>query len=101
MNIVGVGLLLYFLRRRVGGVDLVRVGGRDRAHHRGVACSSAPVSFGVWYALDRVLGRSTAAQIVSLGVALAIGAVVYFAVCRLLRVRELRVLRDTVTRRSI
>ena len=100
VNIVGVGFLLYFLRRRVGGVDLARVGdaiGRITVASLLLGASS----FGVWYALDRVLGRSTAAQIVSLGVALAIGAVVYFAVCRLLRVRELRVLRDTVTRRSI
>jgi hypothetical protein len=40
------------------------------------------------------------AQIVSLGAALAVGAAAYLGACRLLRVRELDALRQTVSRRS-
>ena len=59
------------------------------------------IAFGVWYALDDALGRSTVAQIVSLGAALGIGALAYLGACRLLRVRELDALRQTVSRRSV
>ena len=59
------------------------------------------VAFGVWYALDDALGRSTSAQIVSLGAALGVGALAYLGACRLLRVRELDALRQTVSRRSV
>ena len=58
------------------------------------------IAFGVWYGLDDALGRSTVAQIVSLGAALGIGAVAYLGACRLLRVRELDALRQTISRRS-
>jgi len=99
VNIVGAGLLVFFLRRRVGGVDLARVTGAIvRVTVASVALGA--VAFGVWYALDRALGRSVGAQIVSLGVALALGCAVYLGSCRLLRVRELDVLRETVSRRA-
>jgi putative peptidoglycan lipid II flippase len=99
VNIVGAGLLVFFLRRRVGGVDLARV---TSAIVRVTVASVAlgAVAFGVWYALDRALGRSVGAQIVSLGVALALGCAVYLVSCRLLRVRELDVLREVVSRRT-
>ena len=75
VNIVGAGLLVFFLRRRVGGVDLARV--TDAIVRVTVASVVlGAVAFGVWYALDRALGRSIGAQIVSLGVALALGGVV-------------------------
>ena len=99
-NIVGAGFLVFFLRRRVGGVGLVRVTG---AIVRVTVASAAlgAVAFGLWYALDRALGRSVGAQIVSLGVALAVGGAVYLGSCRVLRVRELDVLRETVSRRAV
>ena len=99
-NIVGAGLLVFFLRRRVGGVDLARITG---AILRVTVASVAlgVVGFGVWYALDRALGRSVGAQIVSLGTALAVGCAVYLGSCRMLRVRELDVLRETLKRRSV
>ena len=50
------------------------------------------VAFGIWYVLDRWLGRSFAAQLVSLGAALGVGGAVYLAVCRALRVREMSAL---------
>ena len=99
-NIVGAGFLVFFLRRRVGGVGLVRVTGAIvRVTVASVALGA--VAFGLWYALDRALGRSVGAQIVSLGVALAVGGAVYLGACRVLRVRELDVLRETVSRRAV
>ena len=100
VNIVGVAALVYFLRRRVGGVDLVRV---STAVVRITVASLAlgVVAFGTWYALDGALGRTTGAQVVSLGVSLALGGVVYLGACRLLGVRELDALRQTVSRRSV
>ena len=50
------------------------------------------VAYGVWYVLDDALGRSFAAQLVSLGVALGVGGAVYLAACRALRVREMTAL---------
>ncbi len=98
-NIVGAGFLVFFLRRRVGGVGMVRVSGAIvRVTVASVALGA--VAFGLWYALDRALGRSVGAQIVSLGVALAVGGAVYLGSCRVLRVRELDVLRETVSRRA-
>ncbi len=99
VNVVGAGLLVFFLRRRVGGVDLARVGD---AIVRITTASAAlgAAAFGLWSALDNVLGRSLSAQIVSLGLALAGGGAVYLGTCRLLRVRELDVLRETVSRRA-
>ena len=48
----------------------------------------AGVSYLVWLGLDETLGTSVPAQIVSLGVALAAGAAVYFAAVIALRVPE-------------
>ena len=48
----------------------------------------AGVSYLVWLGLDETLGTSVPAQIVSLGVALAAGAAVYFAAVIVLRVPE-------------
>ena len=100
VNIVGAGLLVFFLRRRVGGLDLARV---TDAIVRITLASLVlgAIAFGVWYGLDDALGRSTVAQIVSLGAALGIGAVAYLGACRLLRVRELDALRQTISRRSV
>ena len=96
-NIVGTGFLVFYLRRRVGGLDLTRVGDAIvRVTLASVALGA--VAFAVWYALDRALGRSTAAQIVSLATSLVLGSIVYLGSCRLLRVRELAALRETVTR---
>jgi putative peptidoglycan lipid II flippase len=96
-NIVGTGFLVFYLRRRVGGLDLTRVGDAIvRVTLASVALGAVAVA--VWYALDRALGRSTAAQIVSLAASLVLGSIVYLGSCRLLRVRELAALRETVSR---
>jgi putative peptidoglycan lipid II flippase len=100
VNIVGASLLVFFLRRRVGGLDLARV---SDAIVRITLASLVlgAIAFGVWYGLDDALGRSTIAQIVSLGSALAVGAAAYLGACTLLRVRELDALRQTISRRSV
>src|SRR3954454_13377580 len=100
VNIVGVAFLLYFLRQRIGGLDLNRV---TSAIVRITTASAilGIVAFGVWYGLDAALGRSVVAQIVSLGAALAVGGAVYLGACAVLRVRELDVLRQTISRRAI
>ena len=100
VNIVGTAFLVYYLVKRVGDVHLRTVG---EAIGRIVLASLAlgAASFAVWYSLDRALGRAVPAQIVSLGLALAVGAVVYFGACRLLHVREFDVLRQTLSRRGV
>ena len=90
-NIAGVGLLVVALRRRLGQLDLadtvssfVRVA---------IACVAlGAVAYGVWWALDRALGGSFAAQMVSVGAALVAGSGVYLLACRALRVPELATL---------
>ncbi len=99
VNVAGVAALVFFLRRRVGGIDLVRI---SNAVVRITVASAAlgAAAFGAWYALDSAFGRSIGAQIVSLGIALVLGGAVYLGSCRVLRVRELYALRQTVSRRS-
>ncbi len=95
VNIVGVVALLVALRRRVGRVDGARVA--DAVGRITVASLVfGAVSLGAWYGLDRLLGRTVPAQIVSLGVALGAGLAVYFGSCRALRVRELEALRSMI-----
>jgi putative peptidoglycan lipid II flippase len=100
VNIVGTALLVFYLRRRVGGVDLARIADAV-VRVTGASMALGAVSFGVWYGLDQALGRSIGAQIVSLALALGVGALVYIAACRMLRVRETDALRQTISRRSV
>jgi hypothetical protein len=58
----------------------------------------AVVAWAVWKPLDAELGRSFAAQAVSLGLALAASIVTYLVGCRLLRVRELGTLASVWSR---
>jgi putative peptidoglycan lipid II flippase len=97
VNIAGVVALVVFMRRRIGSVDHARVGAAVvRITVAAAACGA--VAFAAWDVLDQLLGRSTAAQIVSLGTALVVATGVYLGTCRLLGVRELRALRETVSR---
>jgi putative peptidoglycan lipid II flippase len=88
VNIAGAAALLYLLQRREHKIELGKTG---RAVGLIVLASTAMagVSFGVWDGLDHLLGRSFAAQIVSLGMALLAGTAAYLVSCRLLGVREL------------
>lgn len=95
VNIVGAVALLVALRRRVEQVDGARVA--DAIARITVASLVfGAASLGVWYGLDRLLGRTVPAQLVSLGVALLVGLAVYLGSCRALRVRELDSLRSMI-----
>ena len=87
-NVVGTVTLFLLLRHRLGRLEL-----RESADSimRIVAASAflAGASFGVWYVLDDLVGRSFFGQLVSVGSALAVGVVVYIVACKALRVREL------------
>jgi putative peptidoglycan lipid II flippase len=90
-NVAGTWALLIALRRRIRRLD-----GRGIASTatRVVVASAvvAIVSWAVWRPLDAALGRSFAAQLVSLGLALVAAVGAYLGACRLLQVRELNVL---------
>ena len=77
------------LRRRVGRLDLTRDGPRRSCCVDVASAALGGVAYGVWCVLDDALGRSFAAQLVSLGAALVVGGAVYLAACRVLRVREI------------
>jgi putative peptidoglycan lipid II flippase len=88
VNIGGTAVLLYLLHRRLGRVGIGRVA--ETFVLVGLAATAAAAAaFGVWWALDHELGRSPAAQIVSLLFGLAAAADVYLIFCILLRIREL------------
>jgi putative peptidoglycan lipid II flippase len=91
VNIAGTIALFVLLRRRVGAVE---VGGTVGTGARVLAASAllAVVAYGLWRLLDGALGRSTPAQILSLGIALAAGSFAYLAACRALHVREMQAL---------
>jgi peptidoglycan biosynthesis protein MviN/MurJ (putative lipid II flippase) len=90
-NVAGTVGLFLLLRRRLGRLEF---GQTADSALRIVAASAvlAGVSFGTWYGLDRLAGRSFGGQLLSVGVALAAGTVVYLLCCRALRVRELTAL---------
>ena len=58
----------------------------------------AVVAYPVWRVLDEALGRSLAAQLVSLGSAPVLGFAAYLISCRLLGVRELDPLLSLLSR---
>ncbi len=91
VNVLGAATLLVVMRRRVG---LEHVGRTLAAVARiaVAAAVGAASAFGVWYGLDEWLGRSTLAQVVSLGAALVVAGLVYAGVARLLGIRELKAL---------
>jgi putative peptidoglycan lipid II flippase len=57
------------------------------------------VAYGAWYGLDELLGRSLPAQLISVGVALALGGAVYAAVLVRSGLPEARQIHDLFTRR--
>jgi putative peptidoglycan lipid II flippase len=91
VNVAGTAALLVLLRSRIGLLDFRRT---TSAVLRIIVASAvvAVVCYGVWRPLDDVLGRSTLAQVASLGSALAAGAGAYLAACAALRVREMQTL---------
>jgi PKD repeat protein len=79
------------LRDRLHGLDLAAtIGAVTRILIAAALLGIA--AYGAWHGLDALLGRSLPAQLVSVGVALAAGAVAYLALAAALRVREVETL---------
>jgi putative peptidoglycan lipid II flippase len=76
------------LRPLLGGLEL---GGlfAGAARISLAAAALAAVSLGVWDLLDEALGRGLGGQVISLGVALALGLLAYLGAAKLLRIAEL------------
>ncbi len=89
VNIAGTAALMYFLRKRIGRIELTDTI-RSTALVLVASAALAIVAHEVWAALDSILGRSTADQIVALLCGFGAGLATYVAVCLLLGVRELR-----------
>jgi putative peptidoglycan lipid II flippase len=93
-------VLAVALRRRVGTLH-----GRETMAatiRTGLATIYCVVAaFGVWYPLDQLLGRSTPAQIVSLGAGLLAGGLSYLAAARFLRLQEVEVIAGVLRRADV
>jgi putative peptidoglycan lipid II flippase len=75
------------LRRELGGFETRRTLVAAAGMLLGAALL-AGLSYAVWVGLDRLLGRSLPGQVLSVGVALAVGAAAYAAVVLALRIPE-------------
>jgi putative peptidoglycan lipid II flippase len=93
VNIAGTAALLVLLRRRLHRIGFTEVAA---SYGRVIVASAATgaAAFAVWWLLDRALGRSLPAQVVSLSGATAAAVATYFGACTLLGVRELGTLRS-------
>jgi putative peptidoglycan lipid II flippase len=88
VNLAGTAALIFLIRRRLGRIDFRQIA--DSVTR--ILVASAVVggaTYGVWYGIDQIVGRSFVGQLLSVGTALAAGVVVYLVACRVLRVREL------------
>lgn len=84
--------LLVLLSRQVPGIDFRDIAA-GFAQTLVASAFLAAWGFGLWHALDGVLGRSIPAQVASLGAATAMGALAYLAACHGLSIREMSLLR--------
>jgi len=83
----------WVLRGQLGGID----GRRTLLATAQIVLASAllgVVAYATWDALDRALGRSVAAQVVSVGVAIAAGCAGYAVAVTAMRVPEAQQIRD-------
>jgi putative peptidoglycan lipid II flippase len=88
----------YVLRREFGGLEL----GRLLSTVIRISIASlvlAAVSWLVWDVLDSALGRSTVAQIISLGTGMILGGLAYAAAAWMLRIAELEQILRLLRRR--
>jgi putative peptidoglycan lipid II flippase len=89
----------FILRRKFGGLEL----GRLLSTTIRITIASlvlAAASWGIWHVLDSALGRSTVAQIISLGTGMISGAVAYLVAARMLRIAELEQITRLLRRRG-
>ena len=90
--------LMFLLGPRIGGVGARRVTwSAVRSIIALVPLSGA--AYEVWWALDRALGRSLGAQIVSVGLAYLAGGAAYCLAASAMRMPELREVIDVIRRR--
>jgi putative peptidoglycan lipid II flippase len=97
-NVVLCVLEARVLRRGLGGLEL----GRTLRAMLMIAAASAVlgvVAYGVWYGLDSLLGRSLPAQLISVGLALGAGGLVYAAILLRSGLPEARQIADLLARR--
>jgi putative peptidoglycan lipid II flippase len=97
VNVVGSGVLLAVLRRRLDRVDGAAIAATVARVVVATAVATG-VAYGTWRGLDEALGRAPGAQIVSLGIALVAAVGAYLLAARVLRVRELDTLLSLVGR---
>jgi putative peptidoglycan lipid II flippase len=90
--------LMFLLRPRIGGLDGWGVG-RTAAKSILALIPLAAVSYGVWWGLDRALGRALWAQIVSVGLAYALGGAVYLGAAWAMRMPEVSEVVNVARRR--
>ncbi len=89
----------YILRRKFGGLELGRL--LSTTIRISIASAAlAGVGWVVWDVLDSILGQGTVAQIISLGLGLALGGVAYLAVAWMLRIAELEQILRLLRRRG-
>jgi putative peptidoglycan lipid II flippase len=94
-SFAGFVALALLLRRELAGLDLRWIA--DGFVRTAVASVwSGALAFGVWHALDGVLGRSLLGQIVSVGTATVAGLLAYVAAARGMGQPELRVMAQTL-----
>jgi putative peptidoglycan lipid II flippase len=96
-NVGGTAMLLVVFRRRLGRIEF-RETTAAVVRFTIAAAVLAVVAYPTWRVLDDALGRSLAAQLVSLGSASVLGFAAYLISCRLLGVRELDPLLSLLSR---
>jgi putative peptidoglycan lipid II flippase len=90
---------MHFLRRELHGRLEVRRTLLVTAQITAAAALLAGAAYVVWYGLDRALGEGVPAQIVSVGLALGVGATVYAVTVLALRIPEARQIQRLVAGR--
>jgi putative peptidoglycan lipid II flippase len=98
VNIAGTWALIALFRRKLGSFGMEETA-QSFVLIAVASAVLAAVAWWVWHGLDSAFGQSLAAQIVSVGGALALGYAAFFGACRLLGVRELETL-SRLRRRS-
>jgi putative peptidoglycan lipid II flippase len=91
VNVAGSAALFVLLRRRIGRVNFSDVSS-SFVRILAAATLAGATAFGVWAAIDSVVGRSLGGQLVSVLPAVAAAVAVYFGACFALKVREMQAL---------
>ena len=89
VNIAGTAALLYMLRRRLDGRLGFGATAQGVARIAAASVVAGGAAFAVWWVVDDKLGRSTWAQIFSLGLAVVAAIDAYLAACLVLKVQEI------------